>query len=259
MLNYIKSEIYRNLRSKGNYIFLFGCMIFVIFLNVVLSMFVKSDPNFPYASTKYSFSALYTSMVIPLILCLLIGSIVLGEEFKNHTLKNSISYGISRNQIYFGKYVILLIVSAINLIFISASFIISGFLLLENSGPLYFNELIRALIACTPLFLVSITLVQCLYFVFQSDTRVVVLWVIIMIVIPKVFSMLGARVELFRKIATWTPYNIVGNITQGEGAHNLVMYWCSQQGMINCFITGIIGTTLFYIIGMQLFKKVEIK
>ena len=36
MLNYLRSEIYRNLRSKGNYLFILGAMAFVVFLNGVL-------------------------------------------------------------------------------------------------------------------------------------------------------------------------------------------------------------------------------
>ncbi|WP_264319224.1 MULTISPECIES: hypothetical protein [Clostridia] len=40
MLNYFRSEIYRNLHSKGNYMFILGVMLFVVFLNVILWMLV---------------------------------------------------------------------------------------------------------------------------------------------------------------------------------------------------------------------------
>ena len=38
MLNYIKSEFYRNINTKGNYLFLFGSIGFVIFINVALGL-----------------------------------------------------------------------------------------------------------------------------------------------------------------------------------------------------------------------------
>ena len=259
MLNYIKSEFYRNLHSKGNYIYLFGCMSFVIFLNGVLAVFANNTPNFAYAGTWFSFSSLYSSMGIPLVLCLLMVAVVFGQEHKSHTLKNSISYGIPRGEIYFGKFIVLLIIALINLIFISAAYIGSGLILLDNSGSVYLNELIRALIACMPLFLISATVAHCFYFIFENETAVVMCWVSIMIIIPKVLELLGARVEVIRKIAQFMPWNIVKDITKGSGDHKFIFFWSSQQGLINCFIVGIIGTIVFYLLGMKLFEKVEIK
>lgn len=259
MINYIKSEVYRNIRSKGNYIFLFGCIAFVIFINGVLAGFVNNDPNFPYANTYFSFSSLYMSMGIPIALCLPMVAVIFGQEYKSHTLKNSISYGIARSKIYFGKFVVLLIIALINLILISSVYIGSALLLLDNSGSIYLNELIRALIACMPLFLVSATVAHCFYFIFESETTVVMWWVSIMVIIPKVMELLGARVEILRNIAKFMPWNIVKNITEGSGAHKFIFFWSSQQGLINCFIVGIVGTLAFYLLGMKLFEKVEIK
>ena len=113
-------------------------------------------------------------------------------------------------------------------------------LLLDNSGSIYLNELIRALIACIPLFLVSATVAHCFYFIFESETTVVMWWVSIMVIIPKVMELLGARVEILRKIAKLMPWNIVKNITEGSGDHKFIFFWSSQQGLINCFIVGIV-------------------
>lgn len=55
------------------------------------------------------------------------------------------------------------------------------------------------------------------------------------------------------------PWNIVKNITEGSGDHKFIFFWSSQQGLINCFIVGIVGTLVFYLLGMKLFEKVEIK
>lgn len=259
MINYVKSEVYRNLRSKGNYIFLFGCMAFVLFLNIMLASFAHKDPNFAYANTYFSFTSLYMNMAIPLILCLPMVSIIFGQEYKSHTLKNVISYGISRKDIYLGKFIITLVVGLINLILITGAYLISANLLLENSGAIYLYEMIRAIIACIPLFLVGATLAHCLYFVFESENTALVLWIGIMIVVPKIMNLLGARIKVFRDISSIMPWNIVNNITEGSEAHKFIFYWSSKQGLINCFMIGIVGAIIVYLIGLKIFENIEIK
>lgn len=259
MFNYIKSEFYRNIHSKGNYMFLFGSIGFVIFLNVALGIFAKGEVNFPYGNTYFSFSSFYSSMGMLMIVCLPLVSLIYGQEFKHQTLKNSISYGISRSQIYFGKFFMEVAISIVNLVCISLAYIISAYIMLENSGVIYLNDLIRSIIACVPLFLVCVTVAHCLYFIFDSETTVGVSWVIIMIVIPKVLSMAGRKIDILGKIASWMPWSIVGGSTYDEASKRMIMSWSSQEGLIKCFIVGIVGTIIFYTLGNMLFKKREIK
>ncbi|WP_042272763.1 ABC transporter permease [[Clostridium] dakarense] len=259
MTNYIKSEVYRNLRSKGNYMFLFGGMGFVILLNVSLGIYANGQANFPYGNTGFSFSSFFTSMLTPMIICLPMVSAIYGQEFKHHTLKNSISYGIPRNQIYFGKFLMELVISLINLIFISGAYIISAYIMLENSGIVYLNDLLRAIVACTPLFLVSMTVAHCLYFTFENETVVGVTWAVIIIIVPQLLSIAGRKIVVLEKIASLMPANIVTNIIYNQGKGHMIMYWSSQEGLIKCFIVGAIGTLIFYMLGLLLFKKREIK
>ena len=258
MTNYIKSEVYRNLKSKGNYIFLFGGMGFAIFLNVALGLFSNSQVNFPYGNTKFSFSSFYASMSLIMILCLPLVATIYGHEFKHHTLKNSISYGIPRNQIYFGKFLMELIISVINLICISGVYIISAYVMLENSGIVYLNELLRSLIACFPLLIMSITVAHCFYFIFENETTVGVMWVGVMVVIPMIVNMAGRGISFLEKVAYWMPWNIMNNAVYDSIAQTLVMHWSSQEGFIECFIVGAIGTIIFYVLGLILFNKREI-
>ncbi len=259
MLNYIKSEFYRNIHSKGNYIFLFGSMAFVVFLNVSLGMFANGQENFPYGNTRFSFSGFYASMGIIMIICLPLVSIVYGQEFKNHTLKNSVSYGISRSEIYFTKFLMEVVICIIDLILISAAYIISAYVMLENSGIIYLNDLIRAIVACVPLFLVSVIVDHCLYFILENEITAGVYWAIIMIVIPKLLSMAGRKIEVLDKIASYMPFNIMGAYSYDESAKRAIMSWSTQEGFVKCFVVGIIGVIVFYTLGLLLFKKREIK
>lgn len=259
MLNYIKSEFYRNINTKGNYIFLFGFMAFACFLNIVLGTFANNDVNFRYANTAFSFSSFYSAMGGIVLICLPFALLVCGQEFKNNTLKNSISYGISRNQIYFSKFLVEIVIGTINLVLISASYIISAYIMLEDSGILHFNYLIRAIVACIPLFLVGVVLAHCLYFILENEISVWTTWIIIMIVVPKILSMLGKKIVVFNKIASYMPINIMNTYTYQEGSTSVLMSWMDKQVFIKCFVVGIIGTIIFYTLGLVLFKKRDIK
>lgn len=259
MINYLKSEVYRNIRSKTNYVFLFGSMGFVILINVALGIYANGQVDFPYGNTRFSFLSFFTAMGVPMILCFVLVSIVNGQEFKYHTLKNSISYGISRSQIYFSKFLMEIIISLINLICISGAYIISAYTMLENSGIVYLNDLFRALIACVPLFVVSVMVAHCLYYMLDSEITVGVVWAILIIVIPQVLAMAGRGILIFRKIASWMPWNIIGSSSYDEVTRRMVMIWSSQEGLIKCFIVGIMGSVIFYVLGLELFKRREIK
>lgn len=259
MLNYIKSEFYRNINTKGNYIFLFGSISFVIFINTALGLFAKSHPDFALGNTFFSLTSFYTSMGILMMICIALVSLIYGQEFKNNTLKNSIAYGISRSQIYLSKFLIEVIISTINLGLISSVYVISAYLMLEDSGIVYLKDFIQAIVASFPLLLVSLTAAHCFYFIFNNDRTVVLTWAIVMALIPSFTSMAGRRIYVLNQIAKWMPWNMLGNAEFDKVSERVIMSWSSQEGFIRCFLVGVIGVAIFYTLGLLVFKKREIK
>lgn len=259
MINYLKSEIYRNLRSKGNYIFIASLMGFAIFLNVVLYLFAKSDPTFPYATTKFAFTSLYTSVPITMLLSSFAVSLIFGQEYKNNTLKNTISFGISKKIIYFSKLLISIIYTFIVGILVSGTFIICAYLLLENSGVEELKLLINSLVYAIPMLLVSITLTNSLYFSIEKENNVFAYWVIIIMIVPFLLNMLGRRIELFEVIANYMPWNILKDINLNEITQEFILRWTTPEGMLKSIAVAIIGCTGFYLMGLEVFKRKEIK
>ncbi|MGL5712072.1 MAG: ABC transporter permease, partial [Paraclostridium sp.] len=202
MFNYIRSEFYRNIHVKGSTIILIVTIGFVLLSNIFLSSYGG------YGNTKTVFAEFGRSMGIPMILCLPLVSIINGNEFKNRTLKNSISYGISRSQIYLGKFIVEVSISIIILICITAVYIISGYILLENSGIMYLNDLLTAIVACVPLFIVGIACAHCLYFTCDNGTVVGLVWIAIMVVIPQGLSIVGSKFDIVKKISDYIPWNM---------------------------------------------------
>lgn len=259
MINYIKSELYRNFNNKGNYIFLFGSMGFVIFLNVALGLFANSQTNFPYGTTKYSLSSFYNFIGLLMLISAYVVSIVFGEEHKNSTLKNSIAFGISRSEIYFGKFLVELVICTINLILISSVYVIAAYVMLEDSGVIYLKDFIHAIVACYPLLLVGMAAIHCFYFIYDSESMAVSVWSIIMVFGPLLILMAGRRINVLGKISGWLPWNMFGNARFDEESSRIIMLWNNPEGFRRCFIVGIIGVTIFYILGLVIFKKKEIK
>lgn len=259
MTNYIKSEFYRNINNKGNYLFLFGSIGFVIFINVALGIFAKGQVNFPYGNTKYSLSSFYTYMGLLMLISVFLVSLVFGQEFKNSTLKNSIAFGISRSEIYFGKYLVEVVICTINLVLISSAYVLAAYMMLEDSGIIYLKDFLQAIIACFPLLLVSVTAANCFYFMFDNESMTVTIWSIVIVFIPLLISMAGRKINILGKIANWLPWNMVGNARFDSSSKRMIMLWNSQEGFIRCFIVGIIGILIFYILGLVMFNKKEIK
>ncbi|MEG2789487.1 MAG: ABC transporter permease subunit [Romboutsia sp.] len=259
MLNYIKSEFYRNFNTKGNHIFLFSSMAFVVFINVALGLFANSQPNFPYGTTKFSLTNFYNYMGLLMLISSYLVSLVFGQELKNSTFKNSIASGISKSKIYLGKFLVELVICTINLVLISTAYVIAAYVMLEDSGVVYLNDFIQAIIACYPLLLVGMTAIHCFYCICDNESVAVAIWSIIMVFIPLLISMAGRSINILGKISRWLPWNMFGNATFDENTNRIIMLWSNPDGFRRCFIVGVIGVVLFYILGLVIFKKKEIK
>lgn len=259
MLNYIKSEFYRNFNTKGNYIFLFGSIGFVIFINVALGIFAGSQGDFPYGNTKFSLSSFYTYMGLLMLISVYLVSLTFGQEFKNSTLKNSISFGISRSKIYLGKLLVEVVICTINFVLISSVYAIAAYVMLEDSGIIYLQDFITALVAGFPLLLVCVTAANCFFFMFDNEATAVAVWSIIIVFIPSLILLTGRKIIILEKISKWIPWNIAGVATYDPILGRIIMPWNSSDGFIRCFIVGVIGVAFFYTLGLIMFKKKEIK
>ena len=259
MINYLRSEIYRNLRLKGNYLFILGAIAFVVFLNGVLWMFGNTDVSFSYNNTKFAFSSLYASMKIPMYLCICVVSLIFGQEYKNNTLKNTISFGISRSAIYLCKLLMTLVYALIAAVFVISAFIISAYILLENSGIEYLTTLIKAIIASMPLLLIALTIANCFYFITDKEMSAIGYWVTIIVIIPSLLSMAGRRSEICNTIASYMPVNLIGQITFNEKTKDIVLAFATKEGIMKSIAVAIIFCSIFYFMGLEIFKRKEIK
>lgn len=259
MFSYIKSEFYRLFRNKGSYLFIVICSLLLLSSNVVLAIVKSTDSKFPYATTDFSLSNVYTNMIMVFILCIMVSIMVFGNEHNNHTMKNCISYGISRRTIYFGKLIVQILYAFVAFTIILGIHVASGYLLLENSGPQPLEVLLRTCFACLPLFLFGLAVANCFVFVIESVGSAIAASCGIMIVLPLVTQLLGMRFVFFEKFSEILPANIINAADFDPIKQEITFYWSTNTGLLNCWSLGMIQMVLFVLIGYVLFNRKEIK
>jgi ABC-2 type transport system permease protein len=258
MSSYVKSEFYRLVHYKWTYLFIGICSTLLLSSNIVLAVCKYVDSTFPYATTKFSFSNVYSSMAFVFILCIAVTGMIFGNENNHHTMKNSISYGISRGTIYFGKLLIQIIYAIIAFTVIISIFVVSAYFLLENSGPEHLNVLIRAVLASLPLFIFALATTNCFIFIIEGSGMIMASCGVL-IIIPLISNFLGMKFKFFAEVGNYLPYNILNDVTFNEVGKVLELYWGTSVGFRNCWIVGIVGTIFIAMIGFFVYRKKEIK
>lgn len=257
MLNYMKSELYRIKTSKGTYVMFLLFSVLVVLYNIMIYGFKIADSTFPYGTTKFSLGTLSGSIQMLLVICLVIASVLFAGEFKNNTIKNVVSFGISKTQMYIGKYLVTLLFAFILMPVIAFIYALSAYMLLDNSGSQYLVVFIKALVINIPIYISCITLGMALFFAVQNEVTGYWIWVTIIIIIPIVLGLIGMKVDLLADISEWLPWNLVasGNMTDS----GYVYEWATYSGAVKSIISGLGFSILFFIIGITSFRKKEIK
>ena len=253
----MKSELYRITHSKDLYVMIGICSGLVVLMNIVLAISVRRMINFTYATTNFSLGTLMSQVQIILIFAFIVASIVFGDEYKHRTLKNSISFGISRAKIFCGKYLVSLAAAVVSFIVIMVCYIGSAFLLLENSGNMVVHELFLSMVATIPSAIMSLTLAIALLFVIDNGINAAMIWSAVVIFIPIVLDVMGRRIELCYKIGNYLPWTM---LSRNKVTHSTFLcVWDTPEGLIRCILVGVLSTVVFGIIGVRAFKKKDVK
>ncbi len=258
MSRYIKSELYRLLRVKGTYLFVLISSLLLISSSVLLASIKLSDNKFPYATTGFSISLIVTSFIMILFLCIMVSNIVFSNEYSNHTMKNSISFGMTRSTLYFGKLIVQIIYACIAFVLIIGIHVLSAYMLLENSGLDSLYLLFKTCLICLPLFLFSLALTNCFAFAFEGTGATIGSTIGVLFALPMVSNMLGMKFEVFRNFSKILPYNMINNLKLDVEKYTLTTIW-GVDGYRNYWIVGLVEMVIFVVLGYVLFRKREIK
>ena len=214
MLNYIRAELYKVLRRKYVYITL---GIFLLLESLMVAGYAFHNSH----SFATPFGGAIVSIVemgiIGFCMCLLTGDMVFAGQYKNSTLKNEVSFGLSRTRIYLGKLIAQTLLSLVYLAVMMAFFIGLCAVCLPMEGPAGFYSSGDALIivgyflaAGIPLWIGGqAAMCMCLFLV-NGEMTSSFLYVGIVFVLDTVLSVTGLLVQgglgnLLVKISGYLP------------------------------------------------------
>ncbi len=259
MLRYIQSEFYRLLRYKWTYWFIGICSLLLLSMNVVLAAVKHSDSSFQYATTRFAFGNLYSGMIVVFLLSVMVSEIASGNEYNNHTLKNCVSYGISRGTIYLGKLIVKVVYAITAFVSIISVFVASGYLLLENSGFEHLKFLLLTALACLPLFIFAVAVTNCFTLVIESTGGASAAVLGVIMAFPIVCNNLGMRFKFFAHLTKILPWNMINSIGFDMEQYTLRFIWDTESAYRYYWLLGILHTLLISVVGYLMFRKKEIK
>lgn len=259
MLNYIKSEFYRIFHGKEFYLFTGVLALLTVLMNVILCLLDATVSHFPYGSIRYSLNILSSSMELLFYAGMALTSFIFSEEYKNGTLKNTISFGITRRQFFTGKCVVCSAASLLSLVIIMPFYYGSAYLLLDGAGEITVADRLRGVLANLPMAFASVILTVALMCIIKKEMTMVMWWLFLMVFLPIITLFLGFQVEWLNRVAEWMPRNylnleVVINMSQMQ----YKALWDTPEGMAKCLIAGFTGIVVFYLIGWIGFRKKEI-
>ncbi|RDU37202.1 ABC transporter permease [Neobacillus piezotolerans] len=242
MINYLKSESYRLLRKKGPHLTSIICFALIAAAAAVLYFSGQADPNFRYATSKFFYSNAIGAGIMIIIVGLVYNSFLTGKDLT--LMKQSISFGISRNTIFWSKLILTL--SYFLLI------CVVGIILMAALGENLFagdNQAIRNfLLACVnmaPLVLSGFFLTHTLKMLRVGDVYIIIVLFFIFVLsgnMLRVFQPISGLNELYK----YAPNTLLNDNLMGfldDTVRFDYKYWC--VGIVISVISLLIGAKKF--------------
>lgn len=259
MLNYIRAEFYKLLRRPYTYITL-GVML--VLEALFASMFAFHNAHSLVTPFGGAIISIVEMGVIGFCICLLTGDIVFAGQYKNSTLKNEVSFGLSRTRIYLGKLLAQTLLSLIYLVIMMAFYIGLCAAVLPMEGPAGFYAPDKAMIivgwflaAGLPLWIGGQAILCMCLFLVNGEMASSFLYVGIVFVLETFLDLTGLLVggpagDLLLTVCRYFPRNML------EGAKEVVgdMSYMGQAWLVGAF-----WLVLSTAIGLYGFHKKEIK
>lgn len=207
MLNVMRSEFYKVSRRKYPYLLIgITCLLELMLLGIFVlsnrhhtSNFVVYEHVIPILVMAFSAGLYFTLPIVDM---------VFSDEYKNLTLKNSVSFGTSRASIYFGKLFVQLIVAFISLVAMLAVIGGGAYLLLGVENSARALELTKFLLtrtaAALPLWIAGLCIVNMLAFMVKSSALYTVTFIGMIMLVPNLVKLLSVIVSpVFNKVYDW--------------------------------------------------------
>lgn len=107
MLKLIRADFYRMFHR----VYVYGMLAGLLALSVLINVVLRGSED--YAAVSFSWELLLNYLVFPLMLLPMLADVVFGEEWKEHTLKNTVAGGVNRVELYVSKLISSVLLGAV--------------------------------------------------------------------------------------------------------------------------------------------------
>lgn len=254
MLNYLKSEFYRVTKSRDIYVMTGLAAGLTVLMNVVLWYFKSVDAGFTYGTTKFSLNMMIGSLSFVMAGGFIAAVLVFADEYKNGTIKNVVSFGISRTQFFIGKCIVAVVTAVTCLIVIEVIHVGTAYMLLENSGAEPLHVLLQGLATVLPATIGALILGTAALCCMQKLTNAMACWFSVFYLFPVICDQIGRKSELFARIARWLPHHqFAKEVMPRMGSYQCI--WDTSEGLFRCLVTGAAIIVISVILGIIVFRR----
>lgn len=255
MLNYIRAEFYKVSRRKYTW----------ITLAVMLALEAVLVGGFVFMNAHGSQEYFYTGAMIVLTMLsvgfwatLLTGDMVFAEQYKNATLKNEVSYGLSRTRIYLGKLIVQTILSILFCVVMLGFYLGLCWVLLYHdpaADAAMAKQVGYCLAVAFPLWIGGQGVTCAMFFLIRSERIGTFAMLGIVGMLPNVIWVASAMVGEGLGDALMTVYKYMPSV-MADASANMGMDWtyCGKA-----WIVGAVWLICFTALGLWGFQKKEIK
>lgn len=265
MFNYIRSEFYKLFRRKYIWIMLIILLLGEILLvgSMVYASRYNEAVNFYTALSEVSLM-----VSVGFYASLFSADIVFAGQYKNGTLKNEVSFGLSRTRIYLGKLLSQTLLSLLVLVVAMVSYIGMCWFLLPHTSRwlLAFQELGGTLLGALPIWIGMQAVICASLFLLRNgvaaEFTAIGLYTLpsLLIQIITMISSNSPMSSVLLKIYPWLPDVALGHSSAVTVRINQApILELNVENLANSFIVGGFWLILATATGLYFFRKKEIK
>ncbi len=208
MSSYLKSEMYKTTHRVYPYVLLIICVVIAILINFAV-FYAQKVMKLPYTieGSDLLMAGLYVMSNIIWYMIIFTTDIGFSGEWRNNTMKNCVSFGVSRNTIFIGKCLINLILLIIGIVVVSAVYLLTNYLCFKSDGSLtseIYKDYFLRFLAMLPLIIAGQTMASSLCMFFSTDLLWCGIYAVIIAFLPNGLLLLSSLFEDVQGL--WTAY-----------------------------------------------------
>ena len=188
MNNFLKSECYKVSHRAYPYTLLIIGAVIAILINVSVwyAIHVIRIP-FTIEGADIMNAGLYMMATIVWYCIIFTTDIGFSGEWRNNTMKNIVSFGTSRNTIFFGKCIVNTLLLLIGIVVVSAAYLLTNYICFRHDGSLtasaYQNYFLRFVIML-PMIIAGQTMASSLCMFFSTDLLWCGIYAVVIALLP---------------------------------------------------------------------------